>query len=116
AHLSFERFVRRIAVTFKSAAPGACLVAACPNGQTLDEAIVSLTDEIRAIEIRQHGVPSAFHLVEVSVPSRFTHRQLEIEILDRYRHALNSVQISHRSNPRFGDDNLVDYNARTAIG
>lgn len=116
AHLSFQRFVRRLAVTFKSANPGACLVAACPDGQTLDEAIASLSEEIREIEARQYGAPSHFRLVEVSIPSRFTHRQLEAEILDRYRHALNSVRISHRSEPRFGDNNLADYNARTAIG
>jgi len=116
AHLSFERFVRQLAIAFKSAGPGACLVAACPNGQTLDEAIASLSEEIRAREVRQHGVPSDFRLVEVSVPCRFTPRQLELEIFDRYRHALNSVRISHRSNPHFGDLNLADYNARTAIG
>jgi hypothetical protein len=115
-HLSFVRFVRELAIKFKSAGPGACLVAACPNGQTISEAIASLKDEIRARELQHYGVPSDFRLVEISVPSRVSHRQLELELFDRYRHALNSVRISHRCQPQFGDLNLGDYNARTAMG
>lgn len=92
------------------------MVAACPSGQTFDESLICLERKIHEIERQKFGSPSELTVVEVSAPTLSTNRQLEKELFDRYHHALFTVRIKHRSEPRFKLENLADYNARTTFG
>jgi hypothetical protein len=118
-HEFFNRFVRSLAVSYKSAGRGATIVAACPGSPTLDEVIIGFRKEVRKFETRNYQSPSQFEPLEVSAPSRPTRRQMEVELLDRYAHALSTVRLGHRGQPHFWDDDDgygTGYQARTAIG
>ncbi len=115
-HLFFRHFARRLAVGYKSMKPGACIAAACPSGQTQDELIGKFRKEVQAMDAPHPDAPYSFHPVEISVPIRFTARQMEVELLDRYTQALNSARISHRGKPRFEEFRLGHYYNSTAIG
>jgi hypothetical protein len=116
-HEFFNRFVRSLAVSFKSAGRGATIVAACPGSPTLDEVIIGFRKEVRRFEARNYQAPSQFEPLEVSTLSRPTRRLMELELLDRYAYALSTVRLGHLGQPRFwDDDDGTRYKARTAIG
>lgn len=115
-HAFFHSFVRSLAVSYKSAAPGATIVAACPGGKTCSEIIANLEFEIREIEKASYQSPSDFRAIEISVPGRFTHRQLESELISRYFHRLYSAPIGHRGQTRWDDPEFANFNALTQIG
>src|SRR6478735_12341231 len=68
-HEHYNKFVRSLAVSFKSAGAGSTIVAACPGAPTLDEVIFGFRKEVRHFEGRNHQAPSNFVPIEVSVPS-----------------------------------------------
>lgn len=115
-HTFFNKFVRSLAVSFKSVGPGATIVAACPGAPTLDEVIAVFRKEVRRFEDRNHQTPSQFEPVEVSAPSRPTRSLMEVELLDRYAQALQTVRIGHRGQPLFWDENAGIQQARTPMG
>ena len=49
-HAHYNRFIRSLAIAFKSATPGATIVAACADAPILDQVIAGFQREVRKFE------------------------------------------------------------------
>jgi hypothetical protein len=123
-HAHYLRFVRSLAVAYKSAGAGDIIVGACAGDITVNEVISGFGKETKKFEAESDLVPVPLNIVRFSTPSCFTRRQFEEELICRYHFALDSIPFGHKGQPRFrneppvGDvfDQWAGLNAKTPVG
>lgn len=99
-HWHFMEFVNALATAYKTAAPGATVVAACPTDLGFDEAMSAVKKQIGSHSDCE-SPEDRFFSITIGAPSALDVRQMRLELLDRYRAALNYARIRHRGQPRF---------------
>jgi hypothetical protein len=123
-HAHYLRFVRSLAVAYKSAGAGDIIVGACAGDITVNEVIIGFGKETKKFEAESDLVHVPLKIVRFNTPSCFTRRQFEEELISRYHGALDSIPFGHKGQPRFrneqpvGDvfDQLAGLNAKTPVG
>src|SRR5580698_6637021 len=80
-HAHYERFVRSLAVAYKSSGAGDIIVGACAGDITVNEVISGFWREAKKFETENHLAHVSVNVVRFGTPSCFTRRQFEEELI-----------------------------------